>query len=85
MGRGLLVAPRDRYAGLPGTHIGHLADAVAEVAQRPGAPAEIVVAAPVGTDPELYRDVGATWVVITGWLDELRELASRPPPPTSAG
>ena len=31
-----------------------------------------------GTDPELYRDAGATWVLITGWLDELRDLAVRP-------
>ena len=54
------------------------ADAVAEVAHRPDAPADIVVAAPAGTDPELYRDAGATWVLITGWLDELRDLAARP-------
>jgi alkanesulfonate monooxygenase SsuD/methylene tetrahydromethanopterin reductase-like flavin-dependent oxidoreductase (luciferase family) len=61
------------------------ADAVAEVAHRPDAHADIVVAAPVGTDPDLYRDSGATWVLITGWLDELRDLAGRPPPATTAG
>jgi hypothetical protein len=55
-------------------------DAVAEVAARPDAPADIVVAAPVGTDPTLYQDAGATWVLITGWLDELRTLAAGPRP-----
>lgn len=33
-----------------------------------------------GTDPGLHQDVGATWVLITGWLDELRELAAAPAP-----
>lgn len=61
------------------------ADAVADVAHRPDAPADIVVAAPAGTDPELYRDAGATWVLVTGWLDDLRDLAGRPPPVTTAG
>jgi alkanesulfonate monooxygenase SsuD/methylene tetrahydromethanopterin reductase-like flavin-dependent oxidoreductase (luciferase family) len=53
-------------------------EAVAEVAARPDAPADIVVAAPAGTDPVVYQDAGATWVLITGWLDELRRLASAP-------
>ncbi|WP_439957935.1 LLM class flavin-dependent oxidoreductase [Modestobacter marinus] len=56
------------------------AEAVAEVAARPDAPADIVVAAPAGTDPAVYEDAGATWVLLTGWLDELRELASAPVP-----
>lgn len=53
-------------------------EAVAEVAARPDAPADIVVAAPAGTDPALYADAGATWVLLTGWLDQLRELAAAP-------
>ncbi|RBY89371.1 LLM class flavin-dependent oxidoreductase [Blastococcus sp. TF02A-30] len=55
------------------------AAAVAEVAARPDAPADVVVAAPPGTDPAMYADAGATWVLVTGWLDELREVASAPP------
>lgn len=55
-------------------------EAVAEVAARPDAPREIVVAAPAGTDPALYEDAGATWVLVTDWLDVLREVASCPPP-----
>lgn len=58
--------------------------AVAEVAARPDAPADIVVAAPAGTDPGLYQDAGATWVLLTGWLDDLRGLAAAPPPGSSA-
>ncbi len=61
------------------------AEAVAEVAARPDAPADIVVAAPAGTDPAAYEDAGATWVLLTGWLDELRELASAPVPGHPAG
>lgn len=56
------------------------AEAVAEVAARPDAPRDVVVAAPPGTDPKMYADAGATWVLITGWLDELREAASAPAP-----
>ncbi|MGY1821255.1 LLM class flavin-dependent oxidoreductase [Geodermatophilus sp. SYSU D00079] len=56
------------------------AEAVAEVAARPDAPADVVVAAPAGTDPATYADAGATWVLLTGWLDELRELAAAPAP-----
>ena len=59
-------------------------DAVAEVAHRPSAPADIVVAAPTGTDPSMYEGTGATWVLVTGWLDELRSIASSPAPATSA-
>lgn len=55
-------------------------EAVAEVAARPDAPADIVVAAPAGTDPVLYEDAGATWVLIAGWIDELRNLAAAPAP-----
>lgn len=58
-------------------------DAVAEVAGRPDAPADIVVAAPAGTDPAPYADAGATWVLVTGWLDELRGIASAPAPTSS--
>ena len=54
--------------------------AVAEVAGRADRPDDIVVAAPAGTDPALYRDTGATWVLITGWLDDLRDVATGPPP-----
>jgi alkanesulfonate monooxygenase SsuD/methylene tetrahydromethanopterin reductase-like flavin-dependent oxidoreductase (luciferase family) len=54
--------------------------AVAEVAARPDAPADIVVAAPAGTDPAPYDDAGATWVLLTGWLDDLRDLAGAPAP-----
>lgn len=56
------------------------ADAVAQVAARPDAPADIVVVAPVGADLAAYEEAGATWVVTTGWLDQLREIASAPPP-----
>lgn len=56
------------------------AEAVAEVAARPDAPADIVVAAPSGTDPAMYERAGATWVLITDWLETLREVASGPPP-----
>jgi alkanesulfonate monooxygenase SsuD/methylene tetrahydromethanopterin reductase-like flavin-dependent oxidoreductase (luciferase family) len=55
------------------------AEAVAEVAARPDAPADIVVAAPVGTDPAVYDGTGATWVLVTGWLDDLRKAASTSP------
>lgn len=58
-------------------------DAVAEVAARQDAPADIVVTAPAGTDPALYEDAGATWVLVTGWLDELRVLAAEPAPAAS--
>jgi alkanesulfonate monooxygenase SsuD/methylene tetrahydromethanopterin reductase-like flavin-dependent oxidoreductase (luciferase family) len=56
------------------------AEAVAAVAARPDAPADVVVAVPPGTDPARYDRAGATWVLVTGWLDELRELAAAPPP-----
>ena len=55
-------------------------DAVAEVAARPDAPGDIVVAAPCGTDPAPYEEAGATWLLFTDWLDELRRLASDAPP-----
>lgn len=55
------------------------AEVVAEVAARPDAPADIVVAAPVGADVAAYAEAGATWVLVTGWLDQLREAASAPP------
>lgn len=54
--------------------------AVAEVAARPDAPADIVVAAPAGTDPAPYEAAGATWVLITDWLDTLKAVACAPPP-----
>lgn len=57
--------------------------AVAEVAARPDAPADIVVAAPPGTDPTPYEQAGAIWVLFTGWLDDLRRLAASPPPGSS--
>jgi alkanesulfonate monooxygenase SsuD/methylene tetrahydromethanopterin reductase-like flavin-dependent oxidoreductase (luciferase family) len=56
------------------------ADAVAEVAARPDAPADIVVAVPAGTDPAVYEGTGATWLLVTDWLDELRRVAAAPPP-----
>lgn len=60
-------------------------EAVAEVAARPDAPADIVVAAPPGTEPATYADAGATWLLVTGWLDELRSLAAGPPSGSSTG
>lgn len=56
------------------------AEAVAGVAARADAPADIVVAAPAGTDPAPYERAGATWMLITDWLDELRSVADAPPP-----
>lgn len=56
-------------------------DAVAEVVARPDAPADVAVALPVGTDLAPYEQAGATWVLVTGWLDELRAAAEAPPPP----
>ncbi|MFK5648019.1 LLM class flavin-dependent oxidoreductase [Ornithinimicrobium sp. LYQ121] len=61
------------------------AEAVAEVAARPDAPGDIVVVVPAGTDPGMYEGTGATWVLITGWLDELRGLATGPAPGSPAG
>lgn len=55
-------------------------DEVSRVALRTDAPADIVALAPIGTDPKIYENTGATWVLITGWLDELRSLATAPPP-----
>ncbi|MDY7104142.1 MAG: LLM class flavin-dependent oxidoreductase [Actinomycetota bacterium] len=55
-------------------------DAVAQVAARPDAPADIVVAAPAGTDPGPYEEAGATWMLVTDWLDVLREVAAAAPP-----
>lgn len=54
-------------------------DAVAEVAARSDAPADIVVAAPVGTDASRYADAGATWVLHSGSIDELTDVAAAPP------
>jgi alkanesulfonate monooxygenase SsuD/methylene tetrahydromethanopterin reductase-like flavin-dependent oxidoreductase (luciferase family) len=54
-------------------------EAVAEVASRNDAPADIVVASPAGTDPAAYAGTGATWVLYSDWLDAMRELASAPP------
>jgi alkanesulfonate monooxygenase SsuD/methylene tetrahydromethanopterin reductase-like flavin-dependent oxidoreductase (luciferase family) len=54
------------------------AEAVAKMTARPDAPGDIIVAAPAGTDPAMYEDTGATWVLITDWLDGLRRLASAP-------
>lgn len=54
-------------------------EVVAEVAARPDAPAEIVVIAPAGADTAIYDDAGATWVLVTGWLDELHSLVTAPP------
>ena len=56
------------------------AEAVAEVAARSDSPADIVVAAPAGTDPAAYEGSGATWLLYSDWLDAMRELASAPPP-----
>jgi alkanesulfonate monooxygenase SsuD/methylene tetrahydromethanopterin reductase-like flavin-dependent oxidoreductase (luciferase family) len=56
------------------------AEAVAEVTARPDVPADVVVAAPAGTDLGPYRDAGATWVLVTDWLDVLKEAAAAPPP-----
>lgn len=55
-------------------------DLVADVAAGPAAPDEIVVAAPAGIDPSMYEHTGATWVVLTGMLDELGRLAGGTPP-----
>ena len=49
-------------------------EVVAEVVGRPDAPADVVVVAPVGADLAAYEEAGATWVVVAGWLDELREV-----------
>jgi alkanesulfonate monooxygenase SsuD/methylene tetrahydromethanopterin reductase-like flavin-dependent oxidoreductase (luciferase family) len=57
------------------------AEVVAEVAARPDAPRDIIVAVPAGTDPATYHDAGATWLLYSDWLDALRELASGPAPP----
>ncbi len=59
-------------------------DAVAEVAARPDAPADIVVAVPIGADLAPYAAAGATWALVTGWLDQLRELAGSPAPATGS-
>jgi alkanesulfonate monooxygenase SsuD/methylene tetrahydromethanopterin reductase-like flavin-dependent oxidoreductase (luciferase family) len=59
-------------------------EAVAEVAARPDAPRDIVVAAPAGTDPAMYEKAGATWVLFTDWIDRLRSLANSPAPSSSA-
>lgn len=56
------------------------AEVVAEVAARPDAPRDIVVAAPIGADLTPYAEAGATWILMTGWLDQLRELAASPAP-----
>ncbi len=55
-------------------------DAVARVAARSDAPGDIVVAVPAGTDPARYDGTGATWLLYTDWLDELRALATAPAP-----
>jgi alkanesulfonate monooxygenase SsuD/methylene tetrahydromethanopterin reductase-like flavin-dependent oxidoreductase (luciferase family) len=55
-------------------------EAVAAVTARSDAPTDVAVAAPVGTDPALYMGTGATWVLITGWLDDLRAAASSDAP-----
>jgi alkanesulfonate monooxygenase SsuD/methylene tetrahydromethanopterin reductase-like flavin-dependent oxidoreductase (luciferase family) len=54
-------------------------EVVAEVAARPDAPADVVVAAPIGTDVSAYEGTGATWILVTGWMDELRAAAASPP------
>lgn len=59
-------------------------EAVAEVAARPDAPADIIVAAPAGTDPALYEDAGATWLLVTDWLDALKRVAAEPAPGSPA-
>lgn len=56
------------------------AEAVAQVAARADAPADIVVAAPAGTDPTPFERAGATWMLITDWVDVLRSVADAPPP-----
>jgi hypothetical protein len=61
------------------------AEAVAEMTARPDALGDIIVAAPAETDPAMYEDAGATWVLITDPLDELRTLASTPAPGSMAG
>ena len=48
--------------------------------KRHDAPADIVVAAPAGTDPATYEGTGATWLLYSDWLDAMSELASAPPP-----
>ena len=58
-------------------------EAVADVASRGDRPKDIVVVAPAGADLSGYRAAGATWVVVSGWLDELRALADAPPPSSS--
>ncbi len=61
--------------------MGRLApEAVAEVASRPDAPADVAVAVPVGGEPATYADTGATWLLVTDQLETLRELAAAPPP-----
>jgi len=55
-------------------------DVVTEVAARPDAPTDIVVAAPAGIDVTAYQDSGATWVLITGWIDELPAIAQSAAP-----
>lgn len=55
------------------------AAAVAEVAARPDAPADICVVAPPGTDPAGYERAGATWLLVTGRLDDVRALARAAP------
>lgn len=54
-------------------------DAVAEVVARPDAPADVAVALPAGTDLAPYERAGATWVLVTGWMDELRTAAAAAP------
>jgi hypothetical protein len=54
-------------------------EAEAEVCRRPDPPADVVVIAPVGTDPATHEAAGATWVLFRGWRDELRVLATTAP------
>jgi hypothetical protein len=31
-----------------------------------------------------YAELGVAWVLVTGWMDQLRELAASPPPTRAA-
>lgn len=82
---GVVLAALTDAGGIEEVGVDEVAGAVAELAARRGGLDGFDVAVvhpgpPAGDRAAAYAGAGVGWVLVTGWVDDLRRLAGAPPP-----